>query len=62
MNIEPKIQTSKGTFHNARDFAAIKEKLLGSEGWDVSLATLKKRAMSAWKQGDWDQGFEDVIM
>jgi methionyl-tRNA formyltransferase len=47
MNIEPKIQTSKGTFHNARDFAAIKEKLLGSEGWDVSLATLKKRATSA---------------
>lgn len=36
-------QTSQGTYHHSRDFSAIKEQLLGTEGWGVSVTLFKKR-------------------
>lgn len=36
-------QTGEGTFHFASAFAAIKEALLGAEGWGVSIAVFKDR-------------------
>jgi len=36
-------QTHAGTFHTAREFAAIKNSLLGPEGWDVPIPLFKER-------------------
>lgn len=36
-------QAGKGTFHYARDFAMIKNRLLGEEGWDVPISYFKER-------------------
>jgi len=36
-------QVGEGSFHYAREFARIKDQLLGEEGWEVPISTLKKR-------------------
>jgi methionyl-tRNA formyltransferase len=41
--ITPRPQTSKGTYHHSREFAAIKEQVMGSEGWNVTIQQLQQR-------------------
>ncbi|MBC8745370.1 MULTISPECIES: formyltransferase family protein [Paraburkholderia] len=36
-------QREAGTFHASADFARFREQLLGTEGWDVPLLTLRER-------------------
>lgn len=36
-------QQGAGSFHRAREFAAIREQLLGEEGWNVSIRVLRER-------------------
>ena len=36
-------QTGEGTFHYVREFAAIKDRLLGKEGWDVPVLVFQDR-------------------
>lgn len=33
----------KGSYHNSREFAAIKEQVMGPEGWGVTLAAMRAR-------------------
>lgn len=33
----------RGSYHHSREFAAIRERVMGSEGWGVTLATLRAR-------------------
>ena len=42
-SVVPAKQTSKGTYHHSREFAAIKDSLLGAEGWGVNIAVFKER-------------------
>lgn len=39
----PVQQLSTGTYHHSREFAAIKDSLLGTEGWGVNIAVFKDR-------------------
>lgn len=41
--IEPRAQSGAGSFHRARQFLAVRERLLGDEGWDVPIHRLKQR-------------------
>lgn len=41
--IRPVPQMSGGTMHYAREFAAIRDKMLGPEGWDVPVTLLRER-------------------
>lgn len=41
--IVPSQQMSKGTYHHSREFSAIKELLMGSEGWAVTIQQFKQR-------------------
>lgn len=41
-NIDPKPQQSRGSIHYIKDFEKIKH-ILGNEGWDIKILTLKKR-------------------
>lgn len=36
-------QVGQGSFHYAKEFARIKDQLLGKEGWEVPISTFKKR-------------------
>lgn len=42
--IIPRPQRGAGSHHYAQEFAAIRDALLGAEGWDVQVSTLKARA------------------
>jgi methionyl-tRNA formyltransferase len=42
-SIVPSQQSSKGTYHHSKEFAAIKKQLLGSEGWGVTIQQFKQR-------------------
>lgn len=41
--IRGRVQSVAGTFHRSDDFARLKEKLLGAEGWNVPIALLRSR-------------------
>ncbi len=41
--IEPKAQACAGTFHRSAELAALKERLLGPQGWNVTVRLLKER-------------------
>ena len=41
--IRPISQVGDGTFHYAKEFAKIKDCLLGEEGWDVTISSFKAR-------------------
>lgn len=51
--IEAKVQEGEGSYHHSREFAAIKQELMGDEGWDVTIETLRMRyeALSLRKLG-----------
>jgi len=42
-SVIPAKQTSNGTYHHSREFAAIKDCLLGVEGWGVNIALFQDR-------------------
>ncbi|MGA2190572.1 MAG: formyltransferase family protein [Steroidobacteraceae bacterium] len=42
-SIEPVRQGECGTYHRSAQFASIKDRLLGPEGWDVNILTLQGR-------------------
>ena len=42
-NYVPLTQTAKGSYHHLGEFAAIKNSLLGSEGWTIKLSIFKDR-------------------
>ncbi len=41
--IAPRAQSGAGTFHRASEFAALKDSLLGNEGWNVPIPVLRQR-------------------
>lgn len=41
--IEPKAQIGAGTYHRSADLAALKDRLLGPEGWNIAIWLLKER-------------------
>ncbi|OUL76366.1 formyltransferase family protein [Paraburkholderia hospita] len=41
--IAPRAQSGAGTFHRASEFAALKDSLLGNEGWNVPVPVLRQR-------------------
>ncbi|WP_109476772.1 formyltransferase family protein [Paraburkholderia sp. C35] len=41
--IAPRAQTGSGTFHRASELAALKDALLGNEGWNVPIPVLRRR-------------------
>lgn len=41
--IEAKPQKGVGSYHHSREFAAVKQELLGDEGWDVTIEMLRYR-------------------
>ena len=42
-DLVPCPQASRGTYHHSREFAALRETLLGSEGWGVTIQQFKHR-------------------
>ncbi|ACC72182.1 formyltransferase family protein [Paraburkholderia phymatum] len=42
-HIAPRAQSGAGTFHRASEFAALKDALLGAEGWHVPIPVLRQR-------------------
>jgi methionyl-tRNA formyltransferase len=44
--IAPRAQSGAGTFHRASEFAALKDALLGDEGWEVPIPLLMRRYRS----------------
>jgi methionyl-tRNA formyltransferase len=41
--IAPRAQSGAGTFHRATEFAALKDSLLGNDGWNVPVPVLRQR-------------------
>jgi methionyl-tRNA formyltransferase len=41
--IAPRAQSGAGTFHRASEFAALKDSLLGNDGWNVPVPVLRQR-------------------
>jgi methionyl-tRNA formyltransferase len=41
--IAPRAQSGAGTFHRASEFAALKDSLLGNDGWNVPIPVLRQR-------------------
>lgn len=41
--IGPKPQTGPGTHHRSRELAAVKQRLLGPQGWDITVRLLQER-------------------
>ncbi|TCG06378.1 formyl transferase [Paraburkholderia steynii] len=41
--IVPRAQSGAGTFHRASEFAALKDSLLGNDGWNVPIPVLRQR-------------------
>jgi len=41
--IQPKPQMATGTYHRSAEFAAIRERLLGVEGWDITIKLFRDR-------------------
>jgi methionyl-tRNA formyltransferase len=41
--IAPRAQSGAGTFHRASEFSALKDSLLGNDGWNVPIPVLRQR-------------------
>lgn len=48
--IVPKAQSVMGTYHRSADFAGMKDRLLGAEGWQVTIKRLRDRYRELFAQ------------
>lgn len=49
--LETKAQRGAGSYHHSREFAAIKQQLLGNQGWNVTIETLRMRYQALLSSG-----------
>ena len=64
--ISPSPQVGDGTFHYAKEFAKLKDRLLGKEGWDVTISSFRARYnnLIANKSEEWlerDEGYGGML-
>ena len=64
--IGPIPQVGDGTFHYAKVFAKLKDRLLGKEGWDVTISSFRARYnnLIANKSEEWlerDEGYGGML-
>ncbi|MGY5789042.1 formyltransferase family protein len=38
-----KVQVGRGSYHHSREFASIRDELMGAEGWGVTISTFRSR-------------------